>query len=76
MSYLRNSTIRKPSFRKVVATLDRHHGFPTINYSRITVQNSTMGKPSYKLSPFEIKLLREFKLPICTLSVLFMCLTQ
>ena len=46
-SYLRNSTITRPSFGQVGATLDRHCGFCVIKYSRVNVQNSEMGKPSY-----------------------------
>ncbi|KAM4075568.1 hypothetical protein ACB094_10G179600 [Castanea mollissima] len=37
LSYLRNSTIRKPSFEQAVAMLDHHRDFFAIKYSRVIV---------------------------------------
>ena len=46
-SYFNNSTTLKPSSRQVLATLALQRGFWAIKYSRVTVWNSAIGKPSY-----------------------------
>ena len=46
-SYLKYSVMLKPSSRQVLAILAIKLGFYPIKYSRVSVYNLAMGKPSY-----------------------------